>query len=55
MIELTFPRLLMKINHLILKNSNFNYQKYICNGCHDLMQKAISFNNVAIVEFILGI
>ena len=39
-------------------DKNFNYQKYICNGCHDLMQKAISFNNVAIVvitEFILGI
>ena len=22
---------------------------YLCNGCHDLMQKALSFNNVAIV------
>ena len=22
---------------------------YLCNGCHDLMQKAMSFNNVAIV------
>ena len=21
---------------------------YLCNGCHDLMQKAMSFNNVAI-------
>ena len=29
---------------------NFSYQKYLCNGCHDLMQKAISFNNVAIVS-----
>ena len=27
----------------------FKYQPYICNGCHDLMQKAMSFNNVAIV------
>ena len=26
---------------------NFSYQKYLCNGCHDLMQKAISFNDVA--------
>ena len=25
------------------------YEKYHCNGCHDLMQKAMSFNNVAIV------
>ena len=25
------------------------YEPYLCNGCHDLMQKAMSFNNVAIV------
>ena len=24
-------------------------ETYLCNGCHDLMQKALSFNNVAIV------
>ena len=29
---------------------NFKYQKYLCNGCHDLMQKAMSFNNAAIVS-----
>ena len=29
---------------------NFSYQKYLCNGCHDLMQKAISFNDVAVVS-----
>ena len=23
--------------------------KYFCNGCHDLIQKAMSFNNAAIV------
>ena len=28
----------------------FNYDLYLCNGCHDLMQKAISFKNVAIVS-----
>ena len=28
----------------------FKYEKYLCNGCHDLMQKAITFNNVAIVH-----
>ena len=27
----------------------FKYEKYLCNDCHDLMQKAMSFNNVAIV------
>ena len=31
------------------KNICFKYEPYLCNGCHDLMQKAMSFNNVAIV------
>ena len=31
------------------KNIGFKYEKYLCNGYHDLMQKAVSFNNVAIV------
>ena len=31
-------------------DKNFSYQLHLCNGCHDLMQKAISFNNVAIVS-----
>ena len=22
------------------------YEPYLCNGCHDLMQKAMSFNDV---------
>ena len=26
----------------------FNYEAYLCNGCHDLMQKAMDFNDVAI-------
>ena len=26
----------------------FKYELYLCNGCHDLMQKAISCNDVAI-------
>ena len=28
----------------------FNYEPYLCNGCHDLMQKAMNFNDVAIVS-----
>ena len=28
----------------------FKYEPYLCNGCHDLMQQAINFNNVAIVS-----
>ena len=27
------------------------FQPEVCNGCHDLMQKAMSYNNVAIVIF----
>ena len=30
-------------------NKNFNYETYLCNGCHDLMQKAMNFNDAAIV------
>ena len=29
-------------------DKKFNYDPYVCNGCHDLMQKAMSFKNVAI-------
>ena len=31
-------------------DKNFNYDPYICNGCHDLMQKAMSFKNFAFVS-----
>ena len=31
------------------KDIGFKYKPYLCKGCHDLMQKAISLNNVAIV------
>ena len=30
------------------KDIGFRYEPYICNGCHDLKQKAMSFNDVAI-------
>ena len=36
-------------HYLYFKNIGFKYEPYLCNGCHDLMQKAISFNNIAIV------
>ena len=32
------------------KDIGFKYEPYLCNGCHDLMQKAMSFNNFAIVN-----
>ena len=31
-------------------DENFNYEPYLCNGCHDLMQKAMNFNDIAIVS-----
>ena len=31
------------------KDTGFKYEKYVCNCCHELMQKAMGFNNVAIV------
>ena len=31
------------------KDTGFKYERYLCNGCHDLMQKPMSFNNIAIV------
>ena len=31
------------------KDIGFNYEPYLCNGCHDLTQKAINFNDVSIV------
>ena len=30
-------------------DKNFNYDPYLCNGCHDLMQKFMTFKNVAIL------
>ena len=31
-------------------DKNFNYEPYLCNGYHDLMQKAMNFNDVAITS-----
>ena len=31
------------------KDVGFKYEKYLWNGCHDLMQKAMGFDNIAIV------
>ena len=33
-----------------LLDKNFNYEPYFCNGCPDLMQKAMNFNDIAIVS-----
>ena len=31
------------------KDIAYKYESHVCNGCHGLMQKAVSFNDVAIV------
>ena len=37
-------------DHQSFLDKNVKYEPYLCNGCHDLMQKAINFNDVAIVS-----
>ena len=29
-------------------DKNFKYEPYLCNGCHNFMQKAMNFNDVSI-------
>ena len=36
-------------HYWFFKDIGFKYGPYPCNGCHDLTQKALSFNNIAIV------
>ena len=31
------------------KDIGFKYERYLCNGCHGLIQKAMNFNDVGIV------
>ena len=33
------------------KYIGFKYEPYLCNGCHDLTQKSMNFNNVATIYF----
>ena len=30
-------------------DKNFNYQKFYCDGCHDMSMKAVSINNLAVI------
>ena len=32
-----------------VKDIGFKYEPYLCNGCHYLIQKTMSFNNFAVV------
>ena len=31
-------------------DKDFNYEPYLCNGCRDLMQQAMNFNDAALVS-----
>ena len=35
---------------VFFKYKNFSHEPYLCNGCPDLMEKAMNFNDVAIVS-----
>ena len=37
------------MSYWYFKDIGFKYEPHLCNGCHRLMQKAVSFNNIAIV------
>ena len=40
----------LKKYNIITNFKNFNYELNLCYGCHDLMQKAMNFNDVAIAS-----
>ena len=35
--------------YLYFKDIGFKYEPHLCNGCHGLLQKAVSFDNITIV------
>ena len=35
---------------MVLFRKKIKYEPYLCNGCHDLMHKAMNFNDIAIVS-----
>ena len=36
-------------HYLYFKDIGFKYEPYLRNGCHDLIKKAMAFNDVAII------
>ena len=34
-------------------SKDFNYEPYLCNGCHHLIRKVMNFNDVAIQNSLL--
>ena len=31
-------------------DKGFTFQRYVCNGCHDVLMMSINFNNIAILK-----
>ena len=38
------------VNFIIFLNKNVNYGPYLCNGCYDMSLKAISMQNLSIMN-----
>ena len=47
--EISLPKECDICRYWYFKDIGFKYEPHLCNGSHDLMQKAMSFNNVSIV------
>ena len=41
---------MLEYDYWYFLDKGFKYEPYLWNGCHDLRQKAINFNDVAIVS-----
>ena len=35
---------------MVFLDKNVSYELYLCNGCHNLMQKSMNFNDITIVS-----
>ena len=56
--ELTLTKPLVQVSALFchywsLLEINFRFELNVCDGCHDLMEKAMSFNE-AVIVFVKG-
>ena len=41
-------------HYCYFKDIGYKYKPYLCNGCHDLMQKAMSYNNNVAIVYVKG-
>ena len=49
LIKQIYPKKCDICHYWFFNDIGFKYELYLCNGCHDLIQKAMGFNNIAIV------